>query len=793
MALTVEQLLATLGIDLAAVEVSATGRYVLIQRDPQPSEQGIGADTEVEFVLVDLDGDPTDATLPAPDFDVTIEGDPVLSYSGGVPTWTAPWSGTVTTHTIASPFAFWKVAASHAPLVFESEQEVNVQVDLTATGGWGHGPWGHFPWGHSPPGPVVTSFQYVFYIEDLTPPSLIAAEGIDPHTVRVTFDDDMATTGAGSVLDLANWTAAFQRWNVDPLPGVTLEAVAIAAADAPALTIPVEWTYADEAARLAATGFTSEEIGQIAFQESDSTYWQLIDIAAVLSGGYGGSLYGHFLYGHTPTITGPAWRQVTPATQWDITVNWEQTPGCRYQITAGAAIEDDNGNAMDPVFNTTDFDGFTPEPVEGRAFSHWRHMVPLKNRIEDATRDLERTSNCIEEVLGWMLYYVDRFTDQWDPDKATDEQIAAMLYDMGNPFAEWTELDLTPTEQRKLLRILIEIYKSKGTAWGIEQTVFFLLGEVVTCVEYAAGGWILGVDALGSGAIAEVMSAAWDTWDFTLIGAPWQLEIVPDGTAPETITFVPGDFADPTAVTAAEVAAVIVAQGVKVGAYPTFPGQPAVVEGTNLEPFAISPGDTLDLSVNGGPLVTITFATEDIATPGAATAAEIAARVTEDLAGEVVGYDDGGALAMETVVRGALGSLQVSAGVVQGILGLPITLATGTDHGQVAVYSNKAGVEASVQVTGGSVNAALLFDTAEVGSTGGAVLAPSDSYTLYSFDIETENMLTSEQQAIVRRVAEYMKPAHTHLIDIRTADPLPWPDAWMLGIDELDVSAELGE
>jgi len=768
MALTVEQLMATLGIDQAGVEMSLTGRYVLIQRDPQPSETGIVIDTDIEFMLVDLDGDPTDPALAPPDFNVNVDSVQILSYSGGVATWIPPWSGSVSTHAVTSPFAYWKIVATQVPLVFDSEQVVDVEVNLVGGGGWGHGPWGHFPWGHAPAGPVAGSFQYQFTTQDLTPPTLIAAEGIDPHTVRVTFDDDMAVTGAGSVLDILNWTGAFQRWNVDPLPGVTLDAEFVVVADVPTLTIPISWTYADQVERLAATGFVSDDVGQIAFQQSDTTYWQLID-------------------------TVPTWRQVTPVSQWDITVNWEQTPGCPYQITAGAAIEDDAGNVMDPVYNTVHFDGFTPEPVEGRAFSHWRHMVPLKNRIEDATRDLERFSNCIEEVLGWMLYYVDRFTDQWDPDKMSDEQIAAALYDMGNPFAEWTELDLTANQQRKLLRILIEIYKSKGTAWGIEQTVFFLIGEVVTCVEYSAGGWILGVHALGSGAIAEVMSLGWDTWDFTSIPAPWQLTISPDNDPPETITFVPADFLDPTAATAPEVAAVIAANSVRIGSFAAYPGQPAAVLGTNAEPFAVSPGDSFDVSLNGAPVSTVTFASADIAIPGAATSAEVAAVFAANFPGEIIGHDDGGQVLVETIIAGVLASLQFAPGAVQAAIGWPTTLAVGTDHGQLVVHSNKAGVEASVQVTGGSANDLLEFDVNEIGSTGGAVLAPSNSYTLYSFDIETQNVLTSEQQAIVRRVAEYMKPAHTHLIDIRTAEPLPWPDAWMLGIDELDISTELGE
>lgn len=770
MSMTVEQLLATLGIDEVSVGVSASGRYVLIQRDPQPGEEGIAPDTDVEFMLVDLEGDPTDPALPPPPFNVTIEGSLALSFSGGVPAWSAPWSGTVTSHAVSSPFAFWKVVASQTPLVFDSEQNVDVQVDLIGAGGWGHGPWGHFPWGHPLAPPISWTFIYTFTIADLTPPTVVAAEGVDPWKVRITFDDEMATTGAGSVLDVSNWSGALIRWNVDPLPGVTLDVVAVAPADVSTLTVPIQWTYADSAARLAATGFGEEDEFALAFQVSDSSYWQLVGSAT------------------------PTWREVVPTSQWDLTVNWEQTPGCRYQVTPGSSIEDDAGNTMDPVYGTAFFAGFSPDVPDLRRFSHWRHMVPLKNRIEDATRDLERFSNCIEEVLGWMLYSVDHFTDQFDPDRATDEQIDAMLYDMGNPFASWTELELTAIQRRKLLRILIEIYKAKGTAWGIEQTVFFLLGEVVTCVEYMAGGWVLGVDALGGSSVAEVMSDGWEPFDFTAVAAPWEMQIKVDSGAPQVVTFVPADFANPASATAAEVAAVISSQLVGGAAYPLFPGQPAVALGTGSEPFTVSPGDSLVVNVDGAPAPhQVVFATEDIAVPGAATAEELASRITEDLEGLAVGVDAGGQVAIESVVRGPIGKIQIVAGGTQVALGLPTTEQTGSDYAQISVYSEKAGVEAMIEVTGGSANAALAFDINAVGSTGGAVLAPDDSYTLYSFDIETENMLTSTQEAIVRRVAEYMRPAHTHLINIRTALPLPWPDGWMLGVDALDESTELAE
>ncbi len=749
MAITVEQLLVTLGIDLAAVEVSSTGRYVMIQRDPQPDEAGINIATDVVFTLVDLDGDPSDVALVPPDFTVLIEGDLALTYAAGVPTWQPAWNGTVVTHVVASPYAFWTMTAQQVAPLFESEQVVPVQVDIT--------------------NPVIVQFFYYFDIEDLTPPILIAAEAIDPFTVRLTFDDTMITAGSGSVVDVVNWIDAIARWNVDPLPGVNLDVVSIGPWNAPTIIFPTAWTYVDATERLAATGFADEDVYGVAYQQSDATYWMLADIA-------------------------PTWIQVVPASQYDATVNWEMTPGCRYQITAGAAIEDESGNVMNTVFNTVFFDGFVPEVPEGRAFSHWRHMIPQKNRTEDATRDLERTSNCVEEILGWMLYYVDHFTDQFDPDKGEAQHIEAMLYDMGNPFSAWVNLELGEIQKKKLLRILVEIYKSKGTAWGIEQTVFFLLGEVVTCVEYIAGGWVLGVDALGSNSVAEVMNHDWETYDFTTVVGPWQLEFSVEGGVTQTVTFVAGDFVNPALATAAEVAAVISAQLVGGAAYPLFPGQPAQAVGTNAEPFAVSAGDSFDLLINGDPTVhTVTFTAADIAVPAAATAAELTARIGKDLDGLTTAVDDGGAVVIDSVVYGALGMLDVQAGAIQAVIGLPLGLIVGTDHGQVSAYSEKAGVEASIQITGGSANVILGWYVTEIGATGGAVLAPDDSYTLYSFDIETENVLTSLEEDIVRKVAEYMKCAHEHLINIRQALPLPWPDGWVLGIDELDETTELAE
>lgn len=692
MPLTIDQFLALLTVD-EATATTVVGQYVILQRDPQPDEIDIATDTDLALRLVDLDQDTGGApSVLFADFDVFVESTKVLSFVSGTPTFFAGWTGTATLSTLADPYVYVDVALT-PPAPFVSEQVVDVQLDIL---------------------PSVATFNYSFTIEDLTPPRLLTAETIAPETLRVTFDDAMATSGAGSVLALGNWpSSAIVTQNVDPMPGVDLEVIAVAEVDGSA------------------------------------------------------------------------------GAQFDLTLQWEMTPGCPYTVTAAATIEDSSGNAMDPDYASATFLGFQPDVPAGRFFNYWFQCVPLKNRQEDVTHDLERTANCFQEIIDLLLQEIDHHTDQYDPDRMDIVHNTLALWDMGNPF-DVEKLGLTKLQQRKLLRFLLPIYQSKGTDVGIEQAILFLLGLSVTVVPYLGEGWILGVDLLGSGEIAQLMNGAAAPYDFTLVTSPWTLEVVVNEGSTQTVTFVPGDFDDPSAATAAEVVAALEAALTGAGAYVIMPGQPAVVTGTAVETYVISPGDTIDLIVQGLPY-TVQFTASDIASPTAATLDEVIARVNLDMVGLVVASDDStGRLRLETVERSDAASLQVGAGSAQAALGLPTTPAAGSDQPQMVLYSDTAGRGAAIQVTGGNANVVLQFDTDASGAAEGSVLAPSDSYTRYSFDIETATVLSSEHEELVRDIAEYMKPAHTHLVNIRTALPLPWPPGWYLGVGGLGDDAELG-
>lgn len=128
-------------------------------------------------------------------------------------------------------------------------------------------------------------------------------------------------------------------------------------------------------------------------------------------------------------------------------------------------------------------------PAE-RSFDLWR-MLPEFNRREDdeGTGDLRRFISCLQEIVNLQLYEVDHWTDILDRDKAAERYLDAMLLDLGNPFA----FDLTEIEKRRLLRVLVSIYRQKGTARGIINVIRFFLGIVVEILCYLdVETWELG-------------------------------------------------------------------------------------------------------------------------------------------------------------------------------------------------------------------------------------------------------------------------------------------------------------
>jgi phage tail-like protein len=441
------------------------------------------------------------------------------------------------------------------------------------------------------------------------------------------------------------------------------------------------------------------------------------------------------------------------------------------------------------------FTGFEPIHPEHRLFDHWRQMVPEINRVEDDTQDLLRLSLCVQEVLNLLMISIDRFTDQFDIDLCSDADIDRFLYDLGNPF-EWETLELSAIQRRKLVTYLVAIYRSKGTAVGIEQTILFLLNQVVHVVPHTAEGWILGVDRLGSeGDIAEIGTMFVEPFDFTAVTSPWTLKLAVDDGDPQDITFTTADFADSANATAQEVSTAIATQLVGGGSYVAADGSPAMVIGTNSPPYSLSGGEVLGITIQGIEHK-VTFAATDFESPGSATTDEVLRVIRAELPSAYAIVHPSGGIALYTALTGSLAELTVAAGTAATALGFASATYVGQDGTRVYIYSKTAGVEAAIACTNAdsdlSVQVLGLWAMPGAG-TGGTILAPSLQRTLYTFDVEIDSTLDAETERLVRDIANYMKAAHEHLGTVRITPTVEWPDAWILGIGALDDTAILSE
>ena len=184
------------------------------------------------------------------------------------------------------------------------------------------------------------------------------------------------------------------------------------------------------------------------------------------------------------------------STAVDLLLDIPITPVATYRVTA-ANVTDIHGNVVDPSFDSALFLGFQPPKPGRRNLSFWR-LMPGFYREEDAagTGDLRKLTGCWDEVLNLVLYEVDRFFDEIDPDTAQEYYVDLMLRDLGNPFAEAFALSLT--QKRKLVETLVLIYQKKGTPSGLIDAIRFFIGVETDVVLFRNTGLRLGSARLGS-------------------------------------------------------------------------------------------------------------------------------------------------------------------------------------------------------------------------------------------------------------------------------------------------------
>ena len=78
---------------------------------------------------------------------------------------------------------------------------------------------------------------------------------------------------------------------------------------------------------------------------------------------------------------------------------------------------------------------------------------------------------------------------------------------------------------------------------------------------------------------------------------------------------------------------------------------------------------------------------------------------------------------------------------------------------------------------------ALTLGEAELGVD--FVLGPSSHFARYAFDLHVGVVLTPTQRRWIRDLADTLKPAHTHFIDLVEPGDAPVDDGWVLGVAEI--------
>jgi phage tail-like protein len=71
------------------------------------------------------------------------------------------------------------------------------------------------------------------------------------------------------------------------------------------------------------------------------------------------------------------------------------------------------------------------------------------------------------------------------------------------------------------------------------------------------------------------------------------------------------------------------------------------------------------------------------------------------------------------------------------------------------------------------------------------ILGPSDRFALYAFNVEVPRTLTDTERRQLRAIVTFLRPAHTHFVDLLEPSVSTAPEYWELGTCELGVSTAL--
>ena len=111
----------------------------------------------------------------------------------------------------------------------------------------------------------------------------------------------------------------------------------------------------------------------------------------------------------------------------------------------------------------------------------------------------------------------------------------------------------------------------------------------------------------------------------------------------------------------------------------------------------------------------------------------------------------------------------------------------GTARGIINAVRFFLGVE--IQAVTAYAGEALVLGESELGVDW--ILGPSSRFALYAFDVIVDVPLTDAERSQLRAIVEYLKPAHTHFVNLIEPAPPAFIDHWELGVSEIGVTTDL--
>ena len=175
-----------------------------------------------------------------------------------------------------------------------------------------------------------------------------------------------------------------------------------------------------------------------------------------------------------------------------VTYDSENSMGATYRLAA-ANVADLQDNVIDQP--GVDYQAFRRQQPAGRFADLWSTLPDLNKQV-DTEGTLRKLVLCIQEVFDVLLDMSDVWPQVWQVDKAPENFLDVILAEMGNPF---TALATTYAEKRRLVGVLTTIYRQKGTAEGIINTIRFFcdIDVEIDVFNKRDNFWELGFDELG--------------------------------------------------------------------------------------------------------------------------------------------------------------------------------------------------------------------------------------------------------------------------------------------------------